>query len=558
MRRLILLILVVGMFGLGVSVIYAQDDEEEPTTDYIGSRRCFGCHRDVGSAHIESRHALTLQDTGDDSELILGDFEQGEDVRTVQLPGEEESRAFTAEDVVFAIGTGRYAQLYVTEVEIDGAESLMVLPAEWNVFEQTWQPYTPAEEWPSEAYDFVQNCAGCHVTGLNAGEDDPWLEAGVQCEACHGPGAAHFEAVQEAGSSPEPEELDRVHQTIVLSPDSQICGQCHSQGTTPDGLPYPVDYLPGQNLLDENVFALIPPEDTTHWWATGHASQKYMQFNEEIYFGHSGSLDSLRESEGAEDACLTCHSEDYRWTVDLLEQHESGEREGTPPDAVTVESARFGVTCVSCHSIHPQQAEDEESEETEEGAAPAHDFLIEQATYDLCVSCHQDTDITEFVHHPVQEMYEGQDVIEGITGVPSAHFVAEDGPECATCHMPRVPTDMNSRASHTFQPVMPGATLDLEALQDSCSVCHGDQVDAAGLQALIDDVQADTQARLETIRAALTDDTPDWVRVGLDFVEGDGSLGVHNYVYTDDVLDAIEAELGLTAQEGNISEGTTP
>jgi hypothetical protein len=549
MRRFILSILFVGLFGLVVSASYIYAQDEEPTTDYIGSRLCFGCHRDVAPAHFESRHALALQDTSDDSEPILADFEQGEDIRTIQLPGEEGARAFTAEDIAYAIGTGRYVQRYVAQVELDGAETYMVLPAEWNAVEQIWQPYTPAEEWPSEAYDFVQNCAGCHVTGLNAAEEEPWLEAGVQCESCHGPGADHFAIVREVGGSPEPEELDQIRAAIVLSPDSQICGQCHSQGTTPDGLPYPVDYLPGQNLLDEGVFALYSPEDSAHWWPTGHASQKYMQFNEDFYFGHSGSLDSLRESEGAEDACLVCHSEDSRWTADLLAAHESGEREGTPPDAVTVESAQFGVTCVSCHTIHIAAGEDAE-------AAPVHDFLIEQATYDLCVACHQDTDITESMHHPVQEMYEGQTVIEEVTGVPSAHFVAEDGPECATCHMPRVPTDMLSRASHTFQPVMPGSTLDLEGLQDTCSACHSDQVNAAGLQALIDDVQADTRARLDTARGALADDSPDWVKIGLDFVEGDGSLGVHNYVYTDDVLDAIEAELGLTAQEGNIADDT--
>jgi hypothetical protein len=548
MRRFILSILFVGLFGLVVSgsYIYAQDDEEQPANEYIGSRRCFGCHRDVGPAHFESRHALTLLDTSDDTEPILADFEQGEDVRTVQFPGEDSARPFTSEDVIYAVGTGRYAQLYVTQVELDGADSYMVLPAEWNAVDQSWQAYTPAEEWPSEAYDFVENCAGCHVTGLNAGDEEPWLEAGVQCESCHGPGANHFATVQDVGGSPEPEELDQIRAVIVLSPDSQICGQCHSQGTAPDGHPYPTTYLPGQILLDENVFALYTPDDTAHWWPTGHASQKYMQFNEDFYAGHSGSLASLRDSEGAEDACLACHSEDYRWTA-----HESGEREGTPPETVTVESAQFGVTCVSCHSIHPEQAEDENAEE-----APAHDFLIEQATYDLCVSCHQDTDITESMHHPAQEMYEGQTVIEEVEGVPSAHFAAEDGPECVTCHMPRVPTDMNTRASHTFQPVMPGATLDLEGLQDMCSACHSDLVGPAELQALIDDIQADTRSRLDTARGALTDGTPDWVKIGLDFIEGDGSLGVHNYVYTDDVLDTIEAELGLNTEEDTTSENS--
>ncbi|HEX3050816.1 MAG TPA: hypothetical protein VHP83_09200 [Aggregatilineaceae bacterium] len=46
----------------------------------------------------------------------------------------------------------------------------------------------------------------------------------------------------------------------------------------------------------------------------------------------------------------------------------------------------------------------------------------------------------------------------------------------------------------------------------------------------------------------MNDDSPDWVVTVLDFVDGDGSLGVHNYTYTDRLLDAVEAELGLESQ----------
>jgi len=65
------------------------------------------------------------------------------------------------------------------------------------------------------------------------------------------------------------------------------------------------------------------------------------------------------------------------------------------------------------------------------------------------------------------------------------------------------------------------------------------------MQRLIDDIQANTQARLDAIQGNIRTDHPDWVRLAVQFVAGDGSLGIHNYRYSDALLDAVEAELGL-------------
>jgi len=111
--------------------------------------------------------------------------------------------------------------------------------------------------------------------------------------------------------------------------------------------------------------------------------------------------------------------------------------------------------------------------------------------------------------------------------------------------LPEVNTPRGPRSSHTFNIVTPGEALDEATLQNSCSGCH--EEDPAALGDLIDDIQVDTRARVENARAAVTDDTPDWVVTALDAVERDGSAGVHNYAYTDALLDAAEAELNLTA-----------
>jgi hypothetical protein len=68
------------------------------------------------------------------------------------------------------------------------------------------------------------DCAECHTTGyLPEGNQDgrpgligTWAEAGVQCEACHGPGSGH--ANNPLAFQP------------VIDRDGQACAQCHSLG----------------------------------------------------------------------------------------------------------------------------------------------------------------------------------------------------------------------------------------------------------------------------------------------------------------------------------------
>jgi hypothetical protein len=69
-------------------------------------------------------------------------------------------------------------------------------------------------------------CVRCHVTGLGQpggfvdGEITPDL-AGVQCEACHGPGRRHA-ASPGTGAGP-----------IVRTPGVETCRRCHTPGQDP-------------------------------------------------------------------------------------------------------------------------------------------------------------------------------------------------------------------------------------------------------------------------------------------------------------------------------------
>jgi predicted CXXCH cytochrome family protein len=517
-----------GLFLLSSPMpVQAQTAQD---ADYIGSKECQSCHRGVASTHKETAHSLTLRDAK--PAAILGDFSQDEAVRQVQFPGEDKPRAFTADDIAYVVGSGKYIQRYLYKAD---RNQYMVLPAEWNVAEKKWEPYILATNWPDPAYDWNKNCAGCHTTGYNT-ERARWKDLGVQCEACHGPGSAHQDAAKHAGKNPDEEELKAIRAAIVLSSDAQVCGQCHSQGTAAqDGLPYPVGYRPGGDLAQG--FTLSPPNDTAHWRASGHAASQNMQYNEWLQSKHATSLDSLKNSSYAEDSCLECHSADYRLTEQLRAQQQAGDRPGEAPAALTLKTSQYGVTCTGCHDLHGDGKQA---------------FQLRDEPYALCVSCHAD-DRLKTVHNPVKAMFEGEQVIEQIPGVPSKHFA--QGVKCDTCHMPLT---IKSGAtwysgSHTMKPVFPGQATDDQP--DSCTGCHKD-LSRDYMQKFVDETQAGILKRLTDAQVAIGSrkDTSAWVVDALQFVTKDGSKGVHNFSYASSLLDAAALELGTVQQSTTASD----
>jgi hypothetical protein len=140
--------------------------------------------------------------------------------------------------LTWAFGTGRVAQSYLFKKDDGGfyesratyfthLANLDFTPARAltspsSLEEAMYRPVPPAE---------VQRCFACHSTGSSIGGkfDEQHLIPGVTCEACHGPGAAHVKAMDDApsgkGSSTKPAVFNSVH----LSPSDAVdfCGACH-------------------------------------------------------------------------------------------------------------------------------------------------------------------------------------------------------------------------------------------------------------------------------------------------------------------------------------------
>jgi predicted CXXCH cytochrome family protein len=583
----------------------AQDEEEERF--YVGEGECSDCHRQLARDHEGQPHALAMFNVERNEEALLADFSAGEDVRTVQFPGEDAPRPFTLDDVRYALGSGRYVQRFLYEAEDD---IYWVFPAEWNVLTGQWQPFTLAEDWNGDAYSFNQQCAACHTTGFDASQLE-WEDNGVTCEACHGPGSLHTEVGGDIRDIPDDNDRRDLEASISLALDAQTCGQCHSRGTTADGQPYPAGYRPGALLADAGGYTLVASDDPLHWWQTGHASQANMQYNEWSQSGHGSAFNTMQSADDFQIGCLACHNVSFNRAANMLAKieleddrdrlevlfydeldldvddvndlpyaelldatiaemeldpalfnrdalvlpqllpyflqrlHEEGDLEDTGVLLQQLEAIisaaesdtpidhaelALGVTCTSCHNPHAGG---------EEPIVPTID------DYQLCTSCHQSAPATAGLHHPVRELFEGATLVSEVPGVASAHYSAAEGPRCATCHLPEVPVESASRASHTFMPVLPGAAIDQQTVQDSCSGCHSEQTDAASMQSLIDSIQSSTETRMQAIEAALSADTPQWVTDALAAVSGDGSKGIHNYSYVNNLLGAAEIQLGL-------------
>lgn len=72
----------------------------------------------------------------------------------------------------------------------------------------------------------ARDCFGCHTTGARRGIrlQLEKYEAGVQCEACHGPGQAHIDSI--SGGKPKPGSI-RSLKGLNAEDTDELCGSCH-------------------------------------------------------------------------------------------------------------------------------------------------------------------------------------------------------------------------------------------------------------------------------------------------------------------------------------------
>jgi len=269
----------VAAAGAVLTVTHIAVAQPPADATYSGSKLCVVCHKathkELVEAFEKTAHPKALLKASDPG-AIVADF--GEDC-PVNRP-----------DIHMVLGVGKRSQAYIGK---DGK----TLPGKWFVNEKRWKPL--------QVVDATTQCVPCHVTGYDAAKKS-YNEAGVQCEACHGPGSAHATTGDKT----------KIGQISALPFDRQamICGQCHSEGVSvkDPSFKHPVGMKWGDDLKDFLKLAEVKGpgmnQQYNEWLLSKHAvSQVGCTTCHEVHGKGSENVAMLKKPQNA--LCMDCHAD---------------------------------------------------------------------------------------------------------------------------------------------------------------------------------------------------------------------------------------------------------
>ncbi len=203
-------------------------DSTNKGAEYIGSNACRSCHASVGGNHRLHAHANALTPIDGRPPTYLGTSEQAD----ISSP----PAGYEWTDVSYMLA-GYLRGAYFIDTDgffisegAGGEETLWRLPYMPLDASAGFVPYPEGAELSS---DFDYSCFKCHTTGAKPqdaeqpafqenrpGMAGTFQEAGVQCEACHGPGSNH---------PPRPQARE-----MYVDSSAAACGKCHTHGGDPN------------------------------------------------------------------------------------------------------------------------------------------------------------------------------------------------------------------------------------------------------------------------------------------------------------------------------------
>ena len=286
-----------------------------PIESYAGSTGCVACHVDVsGGRAPATAMAGAASHTNNKEVLLAADasrFESG-DLHYLlhqDLDGPELSVSRgndkSSQKLEWVMGSGELGRTFVYQRDGRWFQSRLSeyrVPPKLDVTTGLTIPATTDLDYDLAAAlgkrlttEEVRHCFSCHTVDATSskGFNPAHAEAGVGCEACHGPGASHVVTTK---NSPDPKEKMAIFNPAQLSPADSIdfCGACHRTFGDVTQVVNPAN--------DASVVRFQPYrlEKSRCWRETEDARLTCVAC-------HDPHLPLVREDASYDRRCLTCH-----------------------------------------------------------------------------------------------------------------------------------------------------------------------------------------------------------------------------------------------------------
>ncbi len=235
---------------LGGNPVAGVKRNRDSRSDYSGSESCKPCHAAQWESWSQTGMAKMLRKI--EPQGVIGDFArlsnfggEGNALAKGVIEGgnyyvdlRRESGLWDRFRVDYTIGS-KWQQAYGTKA---ANGELHVIPLQYNKLKGEWINYWRVIDPPDsartemgnfhrmrEVTSYQKNCAPCHTSQL---ETKGFLEAGVNCEMCHGPSAAHAKGAAARWS------FKKINHRGYV----EVCAQCHAQSAIREEQGFPPRY----------------------------------------------------------------------------------------------------------------------------------------------------------------------------------------------------------------------------------------------------------------------------------------------------------------------------
>jgi len=374
---------------------------------YMGSRSCRECHEKFYQLWTTSHHGLAMQPYTNElgrtltaqqaTHIRINGYSYSARIKSdsgwIRESGPEGERNFR---ITYAMG-GKNVFYFLTPM---AKGRLQILPVAYDVRRQEWfdtalsgvrhfsDMLDEPLHWREISYTFNTSCHGCHVSQVEKNYDfqtdsyyTTWVEPGINCETCHGPGAEHIRICREFPEDQIPKDLKLVVVTqkngYTAHQTNSTCVPCHAKM-----IPLTQTFQPGELYFDHFDLTTLEHND---FYPDGRDLGENYTYTLWMMSPcvKSGQLDCLychttsgrfRHKDAPNKSCLPCHEERVK-NVDDHSHHEA---------------ANKGSECISCHMPQTEFARMLRSDHSMLPPTPV--TSITYGSQNACNICHDDQD----------------------------------------------------------------------------------------------------------------------------------------------------------------------